>query len=161
MPITLSDDACYVKIRSFPMTLATSKFVQARNTKLTAQNQHTFQDLLLRERLSERRYRHWLPGGPIGCSGPPDWNHARLHLACINLLIFNGIYLDRPSGNRAGLSQGANAGSGAGRAYAVASGRGRSGEVWLERYGDSRTRGAERSRSASTHAMRLQFGELC
>eukprot|EP00965_Chrysotila_dentata_P244676 6206111-Pleurochrysis_carterae.AAC.1 len=29
-------------------------------------------------------------------TGPPDWSHARLHLACINLFIFYGIYLERP-----------------------------------------------------------------
>eukprot|EP00965_Chrysotila_dentata_P048892 1622656-Pleurochrysis_carterae.AAC.1 len=59
-------------------------------------------------------------------SGPHKQNHARLHLACINLFIFYGICLKRPSGNRAGW--GASAGAGAGRAYRVAPGRGRSGE---------------------------------
>eukprot|EP00965_Chrysotila_dentata_P015602 516432-Pleurochrysis_carterae.AAC.1 len=29
-----------------------------------------------------RRCRRWLPRSPIGRSGPPDLDHARLHLAC-------------------------------------------------------------------------------
>eukprot|EP00965_Chrysotila_dentata_P079986 2638131-Pleurochrysis_carterae.AAC.1 len=55
----------------------------------------------------------------------------------------------------------ASAGAGAGRAYGVALGRGRSSAVCHGRYGDSRTQRAERERPARTHAMRLQFGELC
>eukprot|EP00965_Chrysotila_dentata_P128105 4236053-Pleurochrysis_carterae.AAC.3 len=73
-----------------------------------------------------RRYRHWLPRSPIGSSKPPDLDHARLHLAC----------------------RGASAGAGAGRAYEVAPGRGRSGKVGRGRYGDSRSQRAERERSA-------------
>eukprot|EP00965_Chrysotila_dentata_P216392 6189347-Pleurochrysis_carterae.AAC.1 len=118
-----------------------------------------------------RRFRHWLPCGPIGRSGPPNQNHARLHLACINLFIFYGIYLERPSGDWAGKSllviiptvngRGASAGAGAGRAYRVAPSRGRSGEVCHGRYGDSRTWAAELERSASTHATRVQYGKQC
>eukprot|EP00965_Chrysotila_dentata_P178446 5893408-Pleurochrysis_carterae.AAC.3 len=29
-----------------------------------------------------KQYRHWLSRGPIGRSGSPDQDHARLHLAC-------------------------------------------------------------------------------
>eukprot|EP00965_Chrysotila_dentata_P177647 5868406-Pleurochrysis_carterae.AAC.1 len=54
----------------------------------------------------------------------------------------------------------ASAGAEAGRAYGVAPGLGRSGKVGHGRYGDSRTYRAERERSASTHAMRMQFGKL-
>eukprot|EP00965_Chrysotila_dentata_P258702 6213315-Pleurochrysis_carterae.AAC.1 len=54
----------------------------------------------------------------------------------------------------------ASAGAWAGRAYGVAPGRGRSGKVCHGRYGDSRTPRAKRERSASTHAMRMQFGKL-
>eukprot|EP00965_Chrysotila_dentata_P128402 4245706-Pleurochrysis_carterae.AAC.1 len=51
---------------------------------------------------SIKRYRHRLPRGPIGRSGPPNVNLAQLHLACTYLCIFDGIYPERPSGNRAG-----------------------------------------------------------
>eukprot|EP00965_Chrysotila_dentata_P255433 6212222-Pleurochrysis_carterae.AAC.2 len=93
-----------------------------------------------------RRYRHWLPRGPIGRSGPPNQNHARLHLAVITPTI---------------KGRGASAGAGVGRAYGVAPGRGRSSEVCHGRYGDSRTWRAERECSASTHATRVQFGKKC
>eukprot|EP00965_Chrysotila_dentata_P233485 6199609-Pleurochrysis_carterae.AAC.1 len=86
-----------------------------------------------------RLYGHWPPRSPIGRSGPPKQDHARLHLACIYLLIFYGIYLEQPSGNRAGKGlfvvipalngQEASAGAGAGRAKEVPPGRGRSAEV--------------------------------
>eukprot|EP00965_Chrysotila_dentata_P239867 6203355-Pleurochrysis_carterae.AAC.1 len=50
-----------------------------------------------------RRYRHWLPRGPNGRSRPrPNQNHARLYLAPFNLCIFEGTYLERPSGNWVG-----------------------------------------------------------
>eukprot|EP00965_Chrysotila_dentata_P152983 5056002-Pleurochrysis_carterae.AAC.1 len=55
--------------------------------------------------------------------------------------------------------EGASAGAGAGRVYGVAPGRGRPGKVGHARVGDSRTQKVERERSASTHAMRLQFWE--
>eukprot|EP00965_Chrysotila_dentata_P106349 3512920-Pleurochrysis_carterae.AAC.1 len=56
--------------------------------------------------------------------------------------------------------QGSERGRGrkAGRAYGVAPGRRRSGEVCHRRCGDSRTQRAERECSASTHAMRIKFG---
>eukprot|EP00965_Chrysotila_dentata_P230427 6197768-Pleurochrysis_carterae.AAC.2 len=50
---------------------------------------------------------------------------------------------------------------GAGRAYGLTLGRGHPGDVCHGRYGDSRTWGAERERSASTHAMRMRTGKPC
>eukprot|EP00965_Chrysotila_dentata_P064519 2139331-Pleurochrysis_carterae.AAC.1 len=55
----------------------------------------------------------------------------------------------------------ARAPQGLGAPTRVAPGRGRSGEVGHERYRDSRTWGAERERSASTHALQIQFGKHC
>eukprot|EP00965_Chrysotila_dentata_P255078 6212093-Pleurochrysis_carterae.AAC.1 len=55
----------------------------------------------------------------------------------------------------------ASAGAKDGRAHGAAPGRRRSGEVYHGRYGDSRTQRAERERSASAHAMRMQIGNPC
>eukprot|EP00965_Chrysotila_dentata_P055597 1844695-Pleurochrysis_carterae.AAC.1 len=112
-----------------------------------------------------RAGRSGVQGHPIGS------NHARRHLACINVFIFYGrsTWSDRPGiGREMIISYNTNnqwSGSERGRegwaCLRRAPGWGRSGEVCHGRYGDSRTWGAERERSTSTHAMRLQFGERC
>eukprot|EP00965_Chrysotila_dentata_P108008 3567289-Pleurochrysis_carterae.AAC.2 len=111
-----------------------------------------------------RAVRSGVQGHPMGTTQP------RLHLACTNLFIFYGTYLERPSGNRAGkwllviiptiTGQGSSAGAGLGRAWAVARGGGANWTGAAIASGFPRAWEAERERSASTDTMRLQFGKL-